>query len=91
MINLTIQSENLRSIDLIRLSDFSISQSFLNNQTINTSYDNYIVKVLNSDTSFSISNFWNNTDKFIGDITFIIIIGIVMISVITFINHLKKM
>ncbi|MDO9356610.1 MAG: hypothetical protein Q7T55_23125 [Solirubrobacteraceae bacterium] len=91
MINITIQSENLRTIDLIRLSDFSISQSFLNNQTINTSYDNYIIKILNADTSFSMNNFWSNTDKFIGSIIFIVIIGIVMIAVITFINHLKKM
>ena len=91
MINLTIQSENLRTIDLIQLSDFSITQSFLNNQTVNTSYDNYIVKILNVDTSFTINNLWANADKLTGSILFIVIISIILIAVMVFMQYLKKM
>jgi len=91
MINITIQSENLRNIELIRLSDFSINQSFINNQSVYVNYDNYIIKILNSNSSFSMVNFWGNTEKFTNDIIFIVIIGIIIIAVITFIKMLKKM
>jgi hypothetical protein len=90
MINLTIQSENLKIIDLIRLSDFSISNSFLNNQTINATYDNYIIKILNSEASFTLNNFWSNTEGFLNNIIFIVLIGIILIVITSFIRMLKN-
>jgi len=91
MINLSIQSGNVKNIDLIYLDNFSVGESFLSNETINTSYNNYIIKISTSDTSFNMINFWNNIDSTYQNIIFIVILISLLMAALLFINMLKRM
>ena len=91
MINLTIISQNNRTFETVRIENLqTISRNFTN-ETLNLNYDNYLLKIVDINSNFSMSGFWNITDnKLLNDISYIVLIFIMIILVVVFIKYLKK-
>jgi len=91
MINLTIVSQNNRTFETVRIENLqTISRNFTN-ETLNLNYDNYLLKIVDINSNFSMSGFWNITDnKLLNDISYIVLIFIMIILVVVFIKYLKK-
>lgn len=73
MINLTVQSLNSKDIIISDINNFSMNTSFLNNETINLNYSNYIVSVFSNMSSINYNNFFGSLSDFTKDAIFLIL------------------
>jgi len=65
--NFTIQSDNEQIISIINLNNFSTVSTNSTNQTINLSYDNYIIKLTPSIQNINNQTFVRNMDSLLSD------------------------
>lgn len=88
MINLTIQSGNLKDIDLVRISDYSIISSIGNNQTASVPYDNYLLQFSANVSSITFPNLFSNLSNVYADGMTIALIFLIIILAILFVKRL---
>jgi len=90
MINLTVQSQNNKMIDIISIDTNSLAASISNNQSVNLLYDNYILQIQTSTSSFAFSNFWNTLNSVTQDALFIAFVILILILVSFAVAFLKR-
>lgn len=88
-INLTFQSQNEKAIYVYNLTDFKpvYNTSYPNlpnstNQTMNLTYDNYLIKIQSTNTHIQGNNgsfLVNNANSFLNDRYLIIWIGVILL------------
>lgn len=88
--NLTIQSANLKDIDLIRISDFSSFVTIGNNQTVSLPYDNYVMQFGANVSTISWTNFFGNLTKVQSDGLIIALIFLIVILAYVFSKGIEQ-
>jgi len=93
-INLTFQSDNEKIINIINLDDnYAQISSNTTNQSINLSYNNYIIKLYSSNTKITNNNgsfIINNLSDFNYDWQIIFWIALIIILIIVFFQIVGK-
>lgn len=79
-INLLVQSQNIRDIDIIDITTFTKTQ-IVNNQTSSLPYNNYIIDLHTSSSSFTMPNFWLNLTSLEQNALFIFIVLVLLCTV----------
>ena len=75
MINLTIISENNKTVITKSLSDLSLN-SFNSSENISIPYDNTIISIVQSSSSFNLQNLISSQSGFPSELNFFIVIMI---------------
>jgi ABC-type antimicrobial peptide transport system permease subunit len=89
MINLTVISDNNKTITTQSLLDMS-QTTFNNSQIVSLPYDNSIINIHTSTSSYSIQNLINSFTGFSGQLNFFIVIIILIAFIIGAFSLLKK-
>jgi len=89
-INITVQSENNKTISIVDLRNFSTVANGTNNQTFsNLSYSNYEVRIL-SDTSLTVSDTVNFFEGNYSKMVYLALIVLIIFFIIYLIKGLSK-
>jgi len=80
--NLTVISLNNKSVDVISLNDLT-KTTINNSETLNVSYESFLVDIYTSQNSFTFSNLFSILPQINNDyvfLTIVVIIGVMIIS-----------
>lgn len=90
-INLTVQSQNSKIIDIIDINNFqTVSSGLKNNQTVELGFSNYLIDIKSSAESMTIDNLFTNVDKFNSDIIFVVLFVSLFVILMAGIEFLKR-
>lgn len=89
MINISVISQNQKTIDIIDISNYSVISTNNSNQTAMLGYNNYILDIHTSSSSFTSANFWNNLTSISNDYR-LAVIGLILIMMVYFIIYIAK-
>lgn len=90
MINLTIQSENNKIIDIIDITNNSLLNSTSNNNTLNLNYTNLLIDIqTNSSTNFT--KLYESGNNITNDVLWIFVILILFGCIFFAIKLIKKL